>query len=61
SVNPARSIGLAIFRDGALGDLWVFIVAPIIGGLLAWAVWKFILCDPAEAEPCSVCESAEEQ
>ena len=50
SVNPARSIGLAIFRDGALGDLWVFIVAPIIGGLLAWAVWKFVLRDPAEEQ-----------
>ena len=50
SVNPARSIGLAIFRDGALGDLWVFIIAPIIGGLLAWAVWKFVLCDPAEEQ-----------
>ena len=50
SVNPARSIGLAIFRDGALGDLWIFIIAPIIGGLLAWAVWKFVLCDPAEEE-----------
>lgn len=43
SVNPARSIGLAIFVDGAFSDLWVFIVAPIIGGILAWVVWKFIL------------------
>jgi len=36
SVNPARSIGPAIFAGGtALGDLWVFIVAPLVGGALA--------------------------
>ncbi len=45
SVNPARSIGLAIFQPEALGDLWIFIVAPIIGGILAWLVWKKVLCD----------------
>ncbi len=33
SVNPARSIGPAIFQGGwALSQLWLFIVAPIIGG-----------------------------
>lgn len=36
SVNPARSIGPAIFAGGqALADLWVFIVAPLAGGVLA--------------------------
>lgn len=45
SVNPARSIGLAIFSDDCLGDLWVFIVAPLIGGILAWAVWKYVFRD----------------
>ena len=40
SVNPARSIGPAIFAGGqALKDLWVFIVAPLIGGALAAPVW----------------------
>ena len=48
SVNPARSIGLAVFQPEALGDLWIFIVAPIIGGILAWLVWKKVLCDDAE-------------
>lgn len=48
SVNPARSIGLAIFQPETLGDLWIFIVAPIVGGILAWLVWKKILCDDAE-------------
>lgn len=36
SVNPARSIGPALFEGGtALAQLWVFIVAPLIGGALA--------------------------
>ncbi|WP_149142267.1 aquaporin [Gemmobacter caeruleus] len=39
SVNPARSIGPALFVGGkALGDLWVFIVAPLAGGALAGLV-----------------------
>jgi len=38
-VNPARSIGPAIFVGGtALRQLWVFIVAPIVGGLIAAGV-----------------------
>ena len=44
SVNPARSIGPAIFTGGeALSQLWVFIVAPIVGGILAAIVYKFII------------------
>ena len=36
SVNPARSIGPAVFVGGkAIADLWVFIVAPLAGGALA--------------------------
>lgn len=36
SVNPARSIGPALFAGGkALADLWVFIVAPVVGGAAA--------------------------
>ena len=43
SVNPARSIGPAIFVGGqALKDLWVFIVAPLAGGALSALVWKAI-------------------
>jgi aquaporin Z len=44
SVNPARSIGPAIFAGGkALSQLWLFIVAPIAGGLLAAGIWKMLL------------------
>jgi aquaporin Z len=43
SVNPARSLGPALFVGGlALDQLWLFWVAPIIGGLLAAGVWKLI-------------------
>jgi aquaporin Z len=41
SVNPARSLGPALFAGTtALSQLWLFIVAPIIGGILAAIVWK---------------------
>lgn len=43
SVNPARSIGPAIFEGGqALCDLWVFIVAPIVGAICSAVVWCII-------------------
>lgn len=43
SVNPARSIGPAIFEGGqALSDLWVFIVGPFIGAAIAAGIWKII-------------------
>lgn len=40
SVNPARSIGPALFAGGeALSQLWVFIVAPLAGGALAGMIY----------------------
>lgn len=43
SVNPARSIGPALFEGGkALSQLWVFIVGPLVGGALAAGCWKVI-------------------
>ena len=43
SVNPARSFGPALFMGGeSLACVWVFIVAPLIGGALAAFVWKFL-------------------
>jgi len=43
SVNPARSIGVAVFRGGwALAQLWLFIVAPILGALLAAGIHQWL-------------------
>ncbi len=43
SVNPARSFGPALFVGGdALSNVWVFIVAPLAGGVLAALVYKFL-------------------
>jgi aquaporin Z len=43
SVNPARSTGVAIFAGGwAIGQLWLFWVAPIVGALLGAAVYRFV-------------------
>jgi len=44
SVNPARSIGPAIFAGGAaLTDLWVFIAAPLVGAALAVVVYHTVV------------------
>ncbi len=43
SVNPARSFGPALFVGGdALTNVWVFIAAPLVGGVLAALVYKFL-------------------
>jgi aquaporin Z len=43
SVNPARSTGVAVFVGGwAISQLWLFWVAPIIGGVVGAAIYKFI-------------------
>jgi aquaporin Z len=41
SVNPARSLGPALFEGGtALSQLWLFIVAPVVGAAVGAVVWK---------------------
>lgn len=43
SINPARSIGPAIYAQGwAFEQLWLFIVAPVVGGILAALVYRLI-------------------
>ena len=43
SVNPARSTGVALFAgSGALGQLWLFWVAPILGGLIGGIAYKWL-------------------
>ena len=44
SVNPARSLATAIFQGSwALDQIWVFIVFPVIGGLLGALVWRALV------------------
>ncbi|WKK65311.1 aquaporin Z [Lutimonas zeaxanthinifaciens] len=48
SVNPARSTSQALFvGDWAMGQLWLFWVAPIVGALIAGIVYKYV--SPEEA------------
>ena len=43
SVNPARSTSQALFAgDWAMGQLWLFWVAPIVGALIAGVVYKWM-------------------
>ena len=43
SVNPARSTGVALFMGGwAVGQLWLFWVAPIVGAVLGALIYRFI-------------------
>ena len=43
SVNPARSLGPAIFAGGkALEQVWIFLLAPLVGGILAALIWIFL-------------------
>ncbi len=42
SVNPARSLGPAVFAGGeALSQLWLFWVAPLLGSVIAALIWKY--------------------
>lgn len=50
SVNPARSLGPAIFAGGdALSQLWIFVAAPLAGGVMAALIWMFL--DKKDREP----------
>lgn len=43
SVNPARSLGPALFAGGtALRSVWVFLLAPLVGAAVAAFVWKYL-------------------
>jgi aquaporin Z len=47
SVNPARSLGPALIVGGeALRQVWLFIIAPLVGGVLAALVYRYLI--PAE-------------
>ncbi|WP_449256614.1 aquaporin Z [Bosea sp. (in: a-proteobacteria)] len=47
SVNPARSTGPALFvGDWAIGQLWLFWVAPLIGGILGGVIYRWLSSEP---------------
>jgi len=49
SVNPARSLGPAILAGGdAISQVWLFIVAPILGAIAAAVIWKYVFKPGAE-------------
>jgi aquaporin Z len=41
SLNPARSIGSALV-GGDIGALWIYLVGPVIGGIVGWGVWRVL-------------------
>ena len=44
SVNPARSFGAALFAGGdALGQLWAFIVLPLVGAVVGAFTWRYVI------------------
>ncbi|WP_016747129.1 aquaporin Z [Rhizorhabdus wittichii] len=50
SVNPARSTGVALFATtDALGQLWLFWAAPLVGAVIGALIWRFLLASPDEA------------
>lgn len=51
SVNPARSIASAVMAHGdALKYVWVFIIAPLLGGVLAAFIWQMLTSDSEKAK-----------
>jgi aquaporin Z len=52
SVNPARALGPALFEGGApLGQVWLFILAPLVGGALAAVLNIFCGASPSPSSP----------
>jgi aquaporin Z len=44
SVNPARSTATAIFaQNGAIGQLWLFWLAPLVGAAIGALIWRYVL------------------
>jgi aquaporin Z len=57
SVNPARSIATAVFQgDWALGQVWAFIVFPLVGAAAAGAIWIAVAAPEAAPDVASAAE-----
>ena len=62
SVNPARSIGPALLTGGeALNQLWLFIAAPLVGGIIAALFYRFVLSDSVPKKALEVKEGEVEE
>jgi aquaporin Z len=48
SLNPARTLGPAIVT-GTYTDIWVWIIGPIVGGLIGWAIYRTFIQQDASA------------
>jgi aquaporin Z len=52
SVNPARSLGPALVVGGlALSQVWLFIIAPLVGGVVAALLYRFVFSEQEETAP----------
>ena len=59
SVNPARSLGPALFEGGtALSQLWLFILAPLVGAVLGALVWKLTRIDSVDEDVPELADAA---
>ncbi|WP_334185952.1 aquaporin [Novosphingobium sp.] len=48
-MNPARSTGVALFAEtAALGQLWAFWVAPLVGAVIGALIWRALLAPSDE-------------
>ena len=40
-MNPARSIASAVIGQKDLNEIWIYIVGPILGAAIGWAIYRF--------------------
>jgi aquaporin Z len=61
SVNPARSLGPAIIVGGyAIREVWVFILAPLAGGLVAAAMYRYLYANEGTVSEAEATEAVQE-